>query len=536
MTQKFGEVASSQESQKFEQPKIADYKIASLFCAALTFLYLSFSPSTIAFMGYMEENITAADQITSNLINLAKMQPLTVISWTHHGCTETILEVPFILLSRIFFGESHIWMGRVLLLQTILATSLLCALILIWVRRLTGSYVWGYCLALFAGLGTMLWPYAYIGMETTQSLFLFAAAHIALMREKKATWVEAAQLGLACALAVSAKMNGIFLLPAVGFLLLIYCTKTGSPRIAQTKRNWPKYASIAAAIVAAIIVNRYTRNTYWSSNGGEENYLATIIIDSPLTFIFNLFDYFGSANKSLFIYAPIVILSFLTIHRAYRAQPAIVIWALLTLSGLAGGFALMVVWSEETWGPRYLHSAIAPLVICFAATISGKQFRWKQERLLIGSMILGVIISFLGVIFHYGCLYVAAKDTSQSTLEAFQHDPRFNHLRFNINLLQIWGKTRLGFGGKPELWPPEPFWWFARPPGAPTLKQVDLRERAIPMPVLFRGWDPGSQSSEATYRLFRFVCFSFLLLSLIALRYAGRMAVNAECGVRNSDP
>jgi 4-amino-4-deoxy-L-arabinose transferase-like glycosyltransferase len=502
-----------------KQPRIADFKIAVLFCTALTLFYLAFSPSTIAFMGYMEENITAADQVASNLINFAKLQPISRIDWTHHGCTETVLEVPFILLSRALFGGSQIWMGRVLLLQTILTTSLLCALMLIWVRKLTGSYVWAYCLALIAGVATMLWPYAYIGMETTQSLFLFGAGYIALMREKKGTWGEAAQLGLACAVAVSAKMNGIFLLPAVGFLLLIYFTKEPG------KSNWAKYASIVAIIIVSIILNRYTRNTYWDSQGGEENYLATIIIDSPLTFIFNIYDYFGSANKSLFIYAPIVIFSFLGLRRAYLAQPAIVIWALLTLSGLAGGFALMVVWSEETWGPRYLHSAIAPLVLCFAATLSGKPFRWKQEKFLLATVGLGVFVSFLGIIFHYGCLYLAAKDSSQSTLEAFQHDPRFNHLRFNLNLLRIWGSARLGFASRPEPWPPEPFWWFARPAGAPVLKQVNLRDTAIPMPVLFRGWNAGSLSSKLTYNVLRIACLSCLLLGLIGFWRAGRLAV-----------
>jgi hypothetical protein len=516
-----------QKSPKNEKRENTDLKIARLFCAALTLFYLSFSPSTIAFMGYMEKNITAAEQVTSNLVNLAKLQPLTKIDWTHHGCTETILEVPFILLSRVLFGESRIWMGRVLLLQTILATSLLCALILIWTRRLTGSYVWGYCLALIAGVATMLWPYAYIGMETTQSLFLFYAAYIALMREKRGTWGETAQLGMACAVAVSAKMNGIFLLPAVGFLLLLYFTKAPAPEVTPAKRNWSKSAFIVAAIVVSIILNRYTRNTYWASQGGEENYLATIIIDSPLTFIFNFLGYFGSTNKSLFIYAPILILSFLAIRRAFKVQPAIVIWALLTLGGLAGGFSLMVVWAEETWGPRYLHSAVAPLVICFAATVSGKPFRVRQEMPLVATVVLGVLVSFLGVIFHYGCLYIAAKNSSQSTLEAFQHDPRFNHLHFNLRLLRIWGSARLGFASQPEPWPPEPFWWFARPADAPVLKQVDLREIAIPMPVIFRGWNAGSLSSELTYRIFRLACLSCLLLGLTGLWWARRLAMIA---------
>ncbi len=112
------------------QTVIGSRRYILFFWLSLTFFYAAFTPSTISFMGYMEENLYAAEQITDNLIRLAKGAAPTKVNWTHHGRTEVLLEAPFLLLSRMFFGASRSWNGRVIVLQSILATSLLCAIML----------------------------------------------------------------------------------------------------------------------------------------------------------------------------------------------------------------------------------------------------------------------------------------------------------------------------------------------------------------------------------------------------------------------
>jgi hypothetical protein len=504
------------------------WRFILFFWLSLTLFYAAFSPSTISFMGYMEENLTAAEQVTDNLLRLARGEAPAKVGWTHHGCTEVLLEAPFLLLSRVFFGASRAWNGRVIVLQSILATSLLCALLLCWTHRLTGSWVWAYWLALSAGIATMLWPYAYIWMETTQSLFLLLAGYLALGREPKRTWGELLLFTVSCAIAVSAKQTGIFLLPALFLLVWAYCRDQERAGWAGLAKRWKEAAIVMAAILAAVALNRYTRNTYWDGQGGEENYIASIFTDSPLTFLFNLIGYFGSPNKSLFIYAPLTLLCVLALWRARALRPDLVIWTLLTLGGLAGGFALLVVWTEETWGPRYLHSAIAPLVICLAVTLQGQTFQWRRQKLLLAAVILGTACSFLGVCFHYGVLYLSASRSSQSTLEAIQGDSRFNHVSFNWRLFRVWGRGRLGLANQPEKWPPEPFWWFKRPDDAPQLKQVDLCEVAIPIPVLFRGWNEGSSATPNTYRVLRAFCAVCLLVGIAGLCWSWRKASKLE--------
>ena len=506
-------------------------RLILVFWLSLTLFYVAFSPSTSSFMGYMEENLTAAEQVAGNLLDLVKGEALArlpPVRWTRHGCTEVLLEAPFLILSRMVFGSSRVWNGRVIVLQTILATSLLCALLLCWARKLTGSWIWAYWLALSAGIATMLWPYAYIGLETTQALFLLVAGYFALGRERRRTWGELLGFTLACAIAVSVKQTGVFLLPAVGFLAWNYFRDKQGAGWRSLAGRWKEIAIVMAAVFAAVALNRYARVAHWAGQGGEGGYAATIFIDAPLTYLFNLIGFFGSPNKSLFIYAPLTLLCVLALRRAYESRPEVVIWALLTLGGLAGGFSLLVVWTEETWGPRYLHSAIAPLALCLAVAARGQIFQWRRQKLLLAAVILGAACSFLGVSFHYGVLYVASSRSSQSTLEAVQGDARFNHVRFNWRLLSVWGRERLGLASQPEKWPPEPFWWFERPDDAPRLKQVDLREMAIPVPVLFRGWSAGSSASQNTYRLLRAFCAGCLLFGIAGLSWTWRKVNKLE--------
>src|SRR5262249_55680208 len=225
------------------------------FWLSMTLFYMAFSPSTISFMGYMEENLTAAEQVTDNLLRLGRGEAPAKVSWTHHGCTEVFLEAPFLLFSRFVFGASRAWNGRVIVLQSILATSLLCALLLAWTQRLTGSWVWAYWLALSAGIATMLLPYAYIWMETTQSIFLLLAGYLALGREPKRTWGELLLFTVACAIAVSAKQTGVFLSPALFFLVWAYCRDKERAGLAGLPGRWKEAAIVIVAMIAAVALN-----------------------------------------------------------------------------------------------------------------------------------------------------------------------------------------------------------------------------------------------------------------------------------------
>jgi hypothetical protein len=481
-----------------------------LFFLALTLFYLSLTPGTIEGQGYNQENLIAANQLATNLVNFTSGRPLVRVQWSRHGFIEPLLHLPLALVNRAVFGDSVKWLGRLAILQPILATSLLCTLLLIWSFRLTANFRWAVLLAACGALGTMLWPYVYIGLETTQSLALFAVAFMVLGRNPTRSWSEALLLGLLCAVAVTVKQNGIFLLPATAYLVFHYFWRTNKFRLKRS--DWLKLASVVALTGMTQFANHFAKSNYWTEGDAGLNYFRGLLVDDVWMAALQAFSYFGSANKSLLVYCPVLVLSFLSLGKAYRRQPELVVFALLTLGGMIGGFSIIRMWAEETWGPRYLHVAIAPLLLCLAATKSSVEFIWRKEMLLLTLLAFGFWVSLLGSLFSYTALHLAAIQSRQSTLEHIQHDLRWNHIRFNWQLL----KLCVSGDAQAKLWPAPSRWWFARPYDAPSEKTVDLREFATPQSILAQSWRPTMLVSYRVFQMLRILCACCLALSLMA--------------------
>jgi len=493
-------------------------RIPLLFFAAITLFYVAFTPATIEGLGYNRENLTATDQIATNLINVVRRRPLVPMEWTRHGGVELAFELPFVLASRLLFGPSVKWAGRMLALLPIFATSLLCTLLLTWAQQLIGDWRVSCALALVAAFTTLFWPYAYIGLETTQSLCLLAAAYLALGRVPRRTWPRAVAFAALCASALALKLTGLFLLPAVSYLGFCYFT---APAERQTNKRAGQIVAFVALIVTVFALNYYLKVLHWAKfSRGSTEYFVNMLVDGPLAALAQAFSFFGSANKSLLIFAPVVVLSLFALPQAYRAQRRLVIFALLVLGGLVGGYSLVTVWAEETWGPRYLHSAIGPLVICLAAAkpCGDPRGRSGDVRKLALAAALGLLVNLPGALVAYPWLHLAATESSRNTLTAFQYDPAFNHVRFNYRLLGLWVAGNFGGAKQPALWPPPPAWWFAEPADVPPEKTVDLRKWATPQSAMLRDWTPAMSVSRRQHFVLRLLLFGCFALS-IALFY-----------------
>jgi hypothetical protein len=466
----------------------ANAKASVIFFVGLALFYLSLSPGALLGMGYTGENVNASNQIISNLSDWLHFRLATTsITWPRHGLFELIFEIPFLLISKLFWGDSPVWADRMLAFQPVLATSALCTLIFIWIRRITSNAAWGYALAMVAAFSTMLWPYAYIGLETTQSLFLLLSGFMALGSDRKKTWLNAFVFALAAGLAVSLKSNSILLAPAVVFAIGAYIRDLQEASRTATsdggKAVTGKSVMIALIVISMYIVNGYTRSLSKTWSSGTLNVFKTLNVDSYMTVIFNVISLFGSPNKGLLIYCPVVILSLLGIPLAYRRNQRVTIFSLLTLFGLAG-CALFYFYTDETWGPRYLHTAIAHLVVSFALTRETVRLQFRREIILLTLVLLGTAVSFLGAFYYYGNLQRAATQAGQATIENFQADPNWNHIRFNLMLLQTWSAK----GSDPVMWTPTRHWWFEQPPNAAPPKSLNLQDYAMPQSSLVRGW------------------------------------------------
>src|SRR5262249_33847314 len=187
--------------------------------------------------------------------------------------------------------------------------------------------------------------------------------------------------------------------------------------------------------------------------------------------------------------------------------------------------------------PRYLHEAILPLTLCFAAAKTGLGVQWRREVPLLAAAVLGIVISFLGSFFYYGNLHIAATSASQNTLESLQFDPRLNHVEFNARLLKLWVEGRFGDTTDPEYWPAPYHWWFQKPLDAPPEKTIDLRGLDSPLPLVAKGWERSYSVSLNHYRVLRSLLFGALLFGLGLFVYLARFSArNSQEVEKVSEP
>ena len=135
----------------------------------------------------------------------------------------------------------------------------------LWLRRLT-SPGWSFLLALVAGFCTMLWPYAYIGVEVKQSVALILAGYLGLTDDGKASWPRVLLFALSCAVAVSVKASGTFLVPAILFLIGCYYWRYS---FQQMRQLMPKLLVTVAIILVVYFSNSVLRSLFYIHTGGQ---------------------------------------------------------------------------------------------------------------------------------------------------------------------------------------------------------------------------------------------------------------------------
>jgi hypothetical protein len=461
------------------------------FFAALLLLYAAFSPFSTAGMGYVGEEVKACRQIREH------SRSGTAIEWPRNGAMGLLVQCPFVTVGDVLGGATQRAEDLALSWQPMIATAALVTILFVWAARLAASREWGLTLSLAGGFATLLWPYAYIGLETTQSLFLLLAGFLALDRSAPRTWGRCLCFGVCAAFAIGVKSGGVLLVPACAFLAWRFFREPAA-RPAEGLRA--KAVATLLLVVLLFAANAWVRGLAWVRFGGTAHFASLWLVRDPVSPLLNLLALLASPNKGLILYAPLTLLAVIALPRTSRAEPPVAVFAALVLAGLVGGLCLLGMWSDETWGPRYLHSAVAPLILCLAAARRDRALRLRREPALVLAVAIGLAVSFLGVAFYYGTLMGVATSATSPTLETLQSDMTWNHVRFNGRLLRVWLRTLRG-AAYPQYLPAGWFWSFQRLEQPPSWKRVDLTPYAHPQPVLMRALEPGSPARRAASAL-----------------------------------
>jgi len=470
-------------------------KTACLLFLSLSACYLALAPCTTDGRGYVPEDKDAALGFLASFNAWVKGRPVQPITWTRHGPVPLLLDVPFVRLGKLFVSPDF-----VLSLQPVLLTVGLLTILYLWLRKLCTPGM-SLLLTLIAAFGTMLWPYAYIGLETKQSFFLLLAAYLGLAKGKARGWPSVLWFSIISALAISMKANGAILVPAIAYL--IYVQFRGDWR-----SRWKQALTAALVITGIWLLSVIGWRLFWNPRGGATRALQAWVTASPFQFFTNAIGLFGSPNKGLFIFAPVLLLLVYAIPRALRAHREITVFALLVTVCTVGFLSTLVVTADELWGPRFLHVTIAPLLLLIGA--AWPRFTWRTHAPLMVLGVVGLGISFLGAFYYYGERGAAAGAADQSVLEWLAGDSVWNEVLFDARLFEVWARG----GDDPVPWTPAHVWAWTAPPDAKPWKTVNLRDYADPQSFLLYYWNMQLSGSDRV--IFR-ICWIAAVLGPLSL-------------------
>jgi hypothetical protein len=467
-------------------PLAASRRTAVVLFFAVALSYLSLAPGSVAGQGYVDEELKSGTRMLEVFNSWSEGRPIPPMLWSRHGPVPVFLDLPFIELGKTLLSSEF-----VLSLEPALSTALIITILFVWLRKLCSPSV-SLLLALTAAFGTMLWPYAYIGLETKQSLFVMLAAYMGLANGRMVGSARLIPFAVLCGLAMTVKSTGIVLLPAFAYLVYVQFREDWRTRIGQL-------AAVILTVCALLGFGWWSRKFYWDPFGGAVSGFRHYMVTSVFQVLPNAIALFGSPTKGLLVYAPIVLVALFSIHRALGRHRDLTVFVVILISCVVSFLSILTYGSDEVWGPRYMHSTVVPLILCIGA--AWPSFEWRRHGAAVVLACVGVVFSFLGSFFFYSVQDSAMRKAGQNTMEWITGDNAWNDVAFHARLFSVWLTAKDG----PQMWTPAPVWVWERPTDAQTWRTIDLREFCEPQSMLLRLWNvPLSGTARASFRLVEF--------------------------------
>ena len=438
-------------------------------------------------------------------------QPVPEMVWSRHGPVPLLFDFPFLILGKYVVSQDFM-----LSLQPILLTASLMVLAFVWLRKISTPWM-SLILVMTGAFATMLWPYAYIGLETKQSFLILLVGYLALANGKILRWSGLVLFGIIGGLSLTVKNTGIVMWPAVAYLVYVqFCDDWRVRRL--------QLLTVSLLIACIWEIGDALRNPYWVPRGGVLVNIHDWLTHSPIVVFTNFIGVFGSPIKGVAVFAPALLFCIYAIPRAFRSTHRhLTVFTLLLTACSAGFISLLIVPSDEIWGPRYMHVAIAPLLVCIGA--AWPRLEWKIGLPLAGLAAAGFVISFLGAFSSYGVPSLAMREAGQNTMEWINGDPVWGAPAFEFRLVRTW--LRPGF--EPVLWTPTHRWVWEPPVNFPSdWRTINLREYSTPQSVLLQYW--GENKKGKLLPIFRVSIFSAIAAPLLFLVVALRTR-KESCGV-----
>ena len=275
------------------------------------------------------------------------------------------------------------------------ATATTAVLLLALVVLLGYSVGAAVCVALGFGLGTLAWPYAtYDFSEPTAALFLVAGTTAIYAARRYPRWALGLGIaaGTAFVLAVGAKYTAAIIIP----LIVLQAVWLGLRPAAERHERRVALALVLTlgllgllGLLAMIAIAGRVPIVLGEWLGGlQRGWLS-------LPIWIGLRGLFFSPGKSLFLYAPVLILAVLGMPAFWRRHRAGALLFLVAPWLFVLVYSMKSVWHGGGWGPRYLVMIVPFLAVTaapvaqFLLSVDGSRLK---RRLLRGGC--GLLLAF----------------------------------------------------------------------------------------------------------------------------------------------
>ena len=382
---------------------------------------------------------------------------------------------------------------------TLFTNSLITALTLVLVIIVSlqlGAPLRGAVLIGFAfGFGSFAFAYAKtLGAESGTAMCLIAAVMLAIEAARTGRTRALVACGVAAGAACLFRSTAAIFLPALGAWFLVVGYRRRDVRSA-VRYGALFSAGAAAALAVLVLLNLWRYGSALSFGYGQtgSNLHGIRARGSLLTGLWGLWL---SPGKSIFLYAPFVLLAVAGIVISFRKLPAEMGMLVALVAANTVFFARVRFWHGDwAWGPRYM-IIVLPCLAAMCAPLVG-MVPWRRALAVLAG--IGVLFpGALGVLVNFNTFYLQAqRKLGTNFRNTIYHDWSWQPIGRHISVLKD-ELANLGepFGllylsGKPRLdiWWLDDRWWLSEQPGriaAALLMLLFIGALAVGGAIIFR--------------------------------------------------
>lgn len=313
-------------------------------------------------------------------------------------------------------------------------TAATVALLSAWALRLGFTRWIALMLALLYGLATFAWPYArtFLSEPLTALLLLIAVERADAARGTRHRFWPLALSGLACGLLISTRIAAGIALPIIGLYAVWPTVWPGRDawwpalRGAVVAGSW-WLVGFGPGVLPLVVYNLIRAGSVLASGyGGERKMFINPLLEG-------LYGLLLSPGKSVFLYAPPILLAIPGAFLLWRRRPGFVLVIIALFLVHVGFYARWNAWSGGAWGPRFLLPPLPLLMLLAGAVLHQRQAGWPRRAGYAATSLLGGLglIGALGGVLVNFDTYLNMSIPEQRRI----HEPRYSPLLVHWHLL-----------------------------------------------------------------------------------------------------